>query len=82
MDSSVISGPVFNTTCTDVVNSELESRTPEGLGNDYLLIGSANPVPGKDVWESGTPTDPKNFMKDLAATKVQAAFRGYLVFST
>lgn len=78
VDSSVISGPVINTTSTDVVNSELEIRTPKGLGNDELIIASANPVLEKDVREFGAPTDPEKTGNDLAATMVQAAFRGYL----
>lgn len=80
VDSSVTSGPVFISTSSYVVNSEMENRTSEGLDNDELIRASKNPVLEKDVHEFGAPTDPEK-MKDLAAIKVQAAFRGYLVFS-
>ncbi|PKU61345.1 Protein IQ-DOMAIN 31 [Dendrobium catenatum] len=55
----------------------MENRTSEGLDNDELIRASKNPVLEKDVHEFGAPTDPEK-MKDLAAIKVQAAFRGYL----
>ncbi|KAI0493835.1 hypothetical protein KFK09_023960 [Dendrobium nobile] len=77
VDSSVTSGPVFISTSSYVVNSEMENRTSEGLDNDELIRESKNPVLEKDVHEFGAPTDPEK-MKDLAAIKVQAAFRGYL----
>lgn len=78
VDSSVTSGPMFISTSSYVVNSELENRTPKGLGNGESTIASTNSVLEKDVRQSGARTDPEKLRQDLAAMKVQAAFRGYL----
>ncbi|XP_020585559.1 protein IQ-DOMAIN 31-like [Phalaenopsis equestris] len=78
VDCSVTSGPVFISTSSYVVNSELETGTIKGLDNDESIIASTNTVLEKDVRESVSLTDPEKIRKDLAATSVQAAFRGYL----
>lgn len=72
-DSSVTSGPVLVSTSSYVVNTELEMRTP----NESILT-SGNQVQEKGLSESAAPNDPEKLRDELAATKVQAAFRGYL----
>lgn len=77
-DSSVTSGPVFVSTSSYAVNSELENRGPKELGNNVTIIAATNPVLEKVLGESGAPSCPEKQREELAATKVQAAFRGYL----
>lgn len=77
-DSSATSGPVFDSTSSYAVNSELENRTPKGLGNNVITIAATNPISEEALGESCAFVSSEKQREELAATKVQATFRGYL----
>ncbi|KAJ6808338.1 protein IQ-DOMAIN 31-like [Iris pallida] len=74
-NSPVISEPVLVSTCSNGINSELESGKPSSLRNDAPTTQVAEK---QGMSGSSAETDPEKVREEQAAIKAQAAFRGFL----
>lgn len=79
LDPPVISVPAPNTTDRNGGNLVLESATTDNLPPEVDLSSGNQDVDAKENVELGLPTNTEIIKLEQAATKAQAAFRGYLV---
>lgn len=80
LDPPVVSVPAPHTTDRSVGNSVLERATTDNLPHDVVLLSpGSQDVDTKANVELGLPNNTDIIRLEQAATKAQAAFRGYLV---
>lgn len=83
VDAPLTSLPVPLTTARNGVVSDSEKGTASRLPNDGVILSSSKENGDTEtIMNSGLSKDPERIRHEQAATKAQAAFRGYLVITS
>lgn len=80
LDPPLDSHPTANATQRDETKSVLENKEAANISdNGGLSLPGSQVADSQNLTQHDAPCDPEKIRKERAATKAQAAFRGYLV---